>query len=488
MSINKKRIIYLLGALLIVISLTMTPSLLVALIYKEYKCAKAFIFTISLCLLIGIAFKRNHKFEFSKFNNREGYLIVTLCWFLSSIFGCLPFIISGSIPNIIDAFFETCSGFSTTGASILTDIEALPMSMLFWRSFTHWVGGMGIIVFAMAFLPKLGISGQLIASAETPGPTLDKLTPRFSDTAKNLYLIYLFISILEVLLLLLGGLNLFDALIHTFGTVGTGGFSNHNASVAYYDSDFVHWIIIIFMIISGTNFNLYYLSLKKGLNTIFKDEEFKFYISTITLFAFFITLCLLLNGKENNFFTALTKATFQVSSIVTATGFATDDFDIWPTFAKMLIFILMFMGASSSSTGGGVKMIRILVALKLIFRGFSLKTHNTRIISVKINKKALPSDTISNIANFIFLYIATVLLATFLISVDNFDILTNLSSVAACIANIGPGFSLVGPTMNYSMFSGFSKIILSIVMIAGRLELFTFFILFSRYYRDPNRA
>lgn len=488
MSISQKRIIYLLGALLIVIALSMTPALIVSLLYKEYDCTKAFLITMIICLLIGMIFNGRHNPSISTIKLQDGFLIVTGSWLFASIFGAIPFVISGSIPSPIDAFFETCSGFSTTGASILTDIEALPLSMLFWRSFTHWLGGMGIVVFAMALLPRLGISGQLIASAETPGPTLDKITPRFSDTAKNLYKMYILITVVEVILLLFGGLSLYDALVHTFGTVGTGGFSSHGASIAYFDSYYVHWVITIFMIISGTNFNLFYLALKKGIKKLIRDDEFNFYIKIIIFFTVLITLNLAITESDKSFFKYFTDAAFQVASILTTTGYATADFDLWPTFAKMLLFILMFVGACSSSTGGGVKIIRILVSFKLILRGFALKTHENRVVNIKVNSKQLQSDTVSNIANFIFFYVLLVFMGTFLIALDNFDIMTSFSSVIACIGNIGPGFSLVGPTMNYSIFSGFSKIVLSLLMIAGRLELFTFFILFSRYYRNSNKA
>ncbi|HKK95569.1 MAG TPA: TrkH family potassium uptake protein [Anaerovoracaceae bacterium] len=488
MSISKKRIIYLLGALLIVISLSMTPSLIVSLLYDEYHCTKAFLITMIICLLIGLLFNRRHTPSISSIKLKDGFMIVTGSWLLASIFGAIPFIISGSITNPVDAFFEACSGFSTTGASILTDIEALPMSMLFWRSFTHWLGGMGIVVFAMALLPKLGISGQLIASAETPGPTLDKITPRFSDTAKNLYRMYILFTISEVILLLIGGLDLFDALVHTFGTVGTGGFSSHSESIAYFNSYYVHWVITIFMIISGTNFNLFYLTLKRGIKKLIKDDEFKFYLRIISLFTMLVTFDLAITKTEVNFLKALTESIFQVSSILTTTGYATADFDIWPTFAKMLLFMLMFVGACSSSTGGGVKIIRILVSFKLIMRGFALKTHENRIINIKVNDQKLQSDTVSNIANFLFFYIFLVFIGTAIISINNYDIMTSFSSVIACLGNIGPGFSMVGPTMNYSIFSNFSKIVLSLLMIAGRLELFTFFILFSKHFRDSNRA
>ncbi|NLY82093.1 MAG: TrkH family potassium uptake protein [Clostridiales bacterium] len=488
MSMNFKRIIHLLGALLIIIALSMTPSLLVSILYKEYECTKAFLITIGICLLMGVLFNRRNNPSLSSIRMRDGFLIVTGSWLFASLFGAVPFVLSGAISNPINAFFETCSGFSTTGASILTDIEALPVSMLFWRSFTHWLGGMGIVVFAMALLPKLGISGQLLAVAEMPAPTLDKLTPRFSDTAKSLYKMYIFITVLETVLLSLGGLTIIDALIHTFGTVGTGGFSSHAESIAYFNSYYVQWVITIFMIISGTNFNLFYISIKNGIKRMFGDEEFKLYISIIAIFTLLITLDLALTANETNLFGALTVSAFQVSSIITTTGYASTDFDLWPTFAKMLLFTLMFIGASSSSTGGGVKVIRILVSFKLILRGFALKTHENRIVNIKVNGKQVASETISNIANFIFFYILLLFVGTFIIAFDNFDVVTSFTSVIACLGNIGPGFSLVGPTMNYSIFSGFSKLVLSFLMIAGRLELFTFFILFSRYYRDSNRA
>lgn len=407
---------------------------------------------------------------------------------MASTIGALPFCISGAIPNYIDAFFETCSGFSTTGSSILTDMEALPKSMNFWRAFTHWLGGMGIIVFAVAITPSFGMSGQVIASAETPGPTLDKITPRFSVMARNLYLLYLAFTLAEVILLLFGGLSLYDALLHSFSTVGTGGFSCYSNSIAHFDNSYIHWVIFTFMTLCGINFNLYFVLWRKGIKSFFKDSELRFYLALIVIISFLIFLNLLAEGIYEDRSDCLRDSFFQVSSIITTTGFASADYDIWPTFSKMLIFLLMLTGACSSSTGGGVKLVRILVSLKLIRRGISMKIHPHRIVTITLNKKEVPQEVATNIANFIFFYIFIVFAGSLVISLNGFDLMTTISSVITCVGNIGPGYNLVGPTMNFSIFSPFSKVVLSLLMIAGRLELFTFFMLFFPHYWNSNKA
>lgn len=471
-----------------VLGFSMIPALLVADVYKETASLTAFFSTVLLCFGVGYVFHKMYQPAELKLKERDGFLIVALCWLISSLVGALPFVMSGAIPSYVDAFFETCSGFSTTGCSILTDIEALPKSMLFWRSFTHWLGGMGIIVFATALLPSIGIKGQIIASAETPGPTLDKISPRFSDTARNLYLIYIFFTVVELILLMLGGMDLYDALIHTFGTVGTGGFSSYNNSVAHFDSGYIQWVIIIFMLLCGINFNLYFLLLKRGIREFFKDSELKFYLIIIGAITLGIFLDVYLNNYYDNVWKAFTDSAFQVVSIITTTGYATCDYDIWPTFAKMLVFILMLTGACSSSTGGGVKLIRILVGLKMVRRGVSLKLHPNRFIPVTIGNWSVPQEVATNIANFIFMYILVVFGGATIISLNGFDLMTTISSVLTCVGNVGPGFNLVGPSMNFALFSNFSKVILSLLMIAGRLELFTFFMLLSPHYWNSNKV
>lgn len=488
MSISIKSVVRIIGIFLIIMSASFVPSLLVAVIYDEKVSVISFIATMIPCLIIGLIIIKTVRPSLTKLKVRDGFLIVSLCWILASLIGAVPLIISGAIPNPIDAIFEMCSGFSTTGASILTDIESLPQSMLFLRSFSHWLGGMGIIVFLMALMPGLGIGGQIIASAETPGPTLDKLTPRFYDTARSLYLLYIAFTAIETVLLLFGGMNLFDALIQTFGTVGTGGFSNYSDSIAHFNSPYVEWVITIFMVLCGINFNLYFVAARQGLARVFKDSEFKLYILILVTVTVLIIADLCANRAGGSGSETIRDAAFQVSSIMTSTGYATTDYDLWPTFCKMLLFMLMLVGASSSSTGGGVKVIRILVALKLVKRGFSLKVHPNRIVPVTINGRALAQETVTNITNFIFMFIAVTFGGSLLISLDGYDMVTSVSAVLACIGNIGPGFNLVGPAMNFSIFSGFSKIVLSFLMIAGRLELFTFFMLFSRHYWNSNKA
>lgn len=488
MTVNFNSVIRMISVLLLVLGVSMIPSASVALIYQEMIAFKAFIFTIIPCFIMGAVLMKQFHPSHIKLKARDGFLIVTLSWLIASLIGAVPLTASGAIPSYIDAFFETCSGFSTTGSTILTDIESLPKSILFWRSFTHWMGGMGIIVLATALLPSIGIEGQLIASAETPGPTLDKLTPKFSDTARNLYLVYILFSVVETLLLLAGGMNLYDALVHTFGTVGTGGFSSYGDSIAHFTSPYLQWVIIIFMTMCGVNFNLYFILARKGLKSFLQDAELRLYLIIIAVVTLLIFFNLMSTGIYESFSEGFRASAFQVTSIITTTGYATADYDLWPTFSRMLILLVMFTGACSSSTGGGVKIIRILVALKMMRRSIALKLHPNRIITVNIDGKEVPQEVTTNICNFIFFYIFVLLSGSILISFNGFDLITTISSVITCLGNIGPGFNLVGPSMNFAMFTDFSKIILSLLMIAGRLELFTFFMLFSRHYWNANKA
>ncbi|WP_425755012.1 TrkH family potassium uptake protein [Ihubacter sp. rT4E-8] len=488
MTVNFNGVLRIMGYLLLVLGCSMLPALLVAVAYHESDALRSFLYTILPCFILGIILIKIFHPSLMKVKSRDGFLIVSLCWLLFSAAGAIPFVLSGAIDSYVDAFFETCSGFSTTGSSILSEIEALPKSILFWRSFTHWLGGMGIIVLVTALLPSIGMGGQLIASAETPGPVLEKISPRFSDTAKRLYLVYLLFTAVETVMLLCCGMSLYDALLHTFGTVGTGGFSSYNASVGHFSNPCVHWIIILFMVLCGVNFNLYFILIRHGVRRVFCDSELKLYLTIIGGAVALITLNLMLSGTYENLSDGLRDASFQVTSIITTTGYATEDYDIWPTFSKMIILLLMLTGACSSSTGGGVKIIRILISLKLIRRGISLKLHPNQVVSVTLNKRQIPQEVATNIANFVFFYIFVTFAGSLLISFNGFDLMTTISSVLACLGNIGPGFNLVGPTMNFSAFSDFSKLVLSFLMIAGRLELFTFFMLFSPHYWNSNKC
>ena len=479
------------GYILLVMAAAMTVPCFIAFSRNEEHAASAFILTIVGCITVGVCIVKYWKPSPVRVKSRDGYLVVAVSWLVASLAGSVPFYASGAIPHFIDALFESCSGFTTTGSSILTDIESLPDSILFWRSFTHWLGGMGILVFVMALLPSLGISGQNVANAETPGPTKDKVTARFSETARELYLIYIIMTIIEVLLLAACGLSWFDSLIHTFGSVGTGGFSNYNDSVGHFNNPMAEWIIIVFMLLSGVNFNLYYFTGRNGLRVLAKDDEFRFYSWIILLFSGLIFLCRSFTGGFAGF-QALGEifrdTVFQVVTVITTTGYMTSDYDAWPTFARMLIFTLFCVGGCSSSTGGGIKCIRILVAIKLVSRGISLKLHPHRIASVTVNRRELSNDVVINITNFIFTYILVLGCGFLLISLNGFDFISSLSAAATCLGNIGPGFNLFGPTMNFSIMSGFSKLICSFLMLIGRLELFTMLVLFSRHFWNPNKC
>ena len=478
------------GAVLLVLAAAMVIPFILALYYREKTSAAAFGWVICFCILAGVLIRIFFKPSMEKFKSRDGFFVVSLTWLVCSLAGAAPFIISGAIPGFADALFESCSGFSTTGASILSDIESLPKSILFWRSFTHWLGGMGIIVFVMALLPVLGISGQMVAYAETPGPIKDKVTARFADTAKGLYKLYLGLTAAEVILLKFGGMSWYDAFIHTFGTVGTGGFSNYNTSVAHFTSPYIQIVIIVFMVLAGINFNLYYvgISQRHGLKSIFRDDETRFYLTAMAVATGAIFVYNNIMDGFKNVGGTMLNAAFQVASITTTTGYATDDFDLWPTFSKMVIFAMFFFGGCSGSTGGGIKCVRMLVCLKLLRRSFSLKIHPNRVIPLSLNGKELSSDVIIKITNFVFMYAAVLFAGTMLLALDNMDFVSTLSAAASCLGNIGPGFNLVGPTMNYSGLTDFSKYICSFLMIAGRLELFTVFTLFTRHYWNSNRV
>ena len=473
---NYGAVIKVLGNLLMVEAGLMIPSLLVALKYNQYD-KKAFLISILITGITGFIMSKSFKYK-KDIKAREGLSIVAFGWILASFFGSLPFIISGSIPSWVDAFFETVSGFTTTGATVIDNVEDLPMGILFWRSFTHWIGGMGILVFTIALLPTLGVGGFQIFKVESPGPKPDRIVPRVRDTAKILYITYLVATILEIILLLFGGMSLFDSLVNTFGTVGTGGFAIKNASIGAYDSTYIHLIIGVFMALSGVNFSLYYLLYKGKWREVIKDGELKLYLGII----FTATLLIALNINKDiyhNIGLALRDAFFQVSSIITTTGYATADFDKWPTFSKTILFLLMFVGGCAGSTGGGITSIRILVLLKLIKREISKIFHPRAVIPVKIGDKVVPNDVVASITSFFALYMAIFVIGTLAISLEGIDFESSMGAVAATLGNIGPGLGLVGPTRTYSQFSNLGKLLLSLFMLLGRLELFTIIALFA---------
>lgn len=460
-----------LGRLLLLVAGLMAPSLVVAIIYQGPDIP-AFLFSIGILVAIGVLSSFIPTKD-TRIKIIDGLAVVTLGWVLAALFGSLPFIFSGSITSPVDAFFETISGMTTTGATILTDIEVLPRGILFWRSFTHWIGGMGILVFIIAIIPTLGVGGFHIFKAESPGPVADKIVPRIKDTAKILYIAYFLLTIAETILLLLGGMTLYDALVHSFGTLGTGGFSVKNASIAAYGSTYIHVVISIFMLLAGTNFSLYFAIYKGNWKSIFEDREFRFYMGVVLVSTLLIAGDLIL-FSDNPVGRSLRDSLFQVASITTTTGYGTADFDQWSNFSKMILFTLMFIGGSAGSTSGGMKSIRILVLLKVIKRELQRVTHPRGVFALKLGDKPVANETVSSITSFFVLYMALFAGGTLLITlIEGYDLVSSASSVAATLGNIGPGFELVGPTRNFSHFSDTSKLLFSALMLLGRLELYT---------------
>lgn len=463
-------VVKILGNILVFESLFMLPALFISL-YTRGGDSRAFIITIAITGTIGFLLSRNKK-KRGTINPKEGLAIVSLGWVLMSLFGALPIYLSGNIPTYIDGVFETVSGFTTTGSTVISNVEILPKGILFWRSFTHWIGGMGILVFTLALLPALGIGGFQIFKAESPGPVAGKMAPRIRDTAKILYTTYFTITIIQVILLRFGGMSLFESFLYTFGTVGTGGLATKNASVGAFNSTYIHLVIGVFMVVSGINFSLYYSIFQGRLKDVFKDEEFRLYLIIIFLAVLGIAINLYMTGYDK-IALSLRDSFFQVSSIITTTGYSTADFDLWPAFSKAILLLLMFIGGSAGSTAGGMKVIRILVLFKLIKREILKIFHPRAVIPIKINGKVMPNETVAGINSFISLYFVIIAIGTIFISLEGVDLVSAFSSVVATLSNIGPGLNCVGPTKTFNGYSQVSKVFFSLLMLLGRLELFT---------------
>ena len=402
---------------------------------------------------------------------REGFAVVALGWILVSFFGCLPFRLHGCIPKLVDAYFETVSGFTTTGATLLTDVEVLPKGLLFWRSFSHWVGGMGVLVLSLALLPKMGARSIHLMRAESPGPAVDKLVPRVGNNAKILYYLYISLTAVMLVCLLLTGMNLYDALIHTFGAAGTGGFSNYNASVGAFDSPAAEIIIGVFMALFGVNFSIYYYILRRNWGAVKHNSELWTYLSMMLVSSVVIAVNIL-PMYGHNFFTSLRYSFFQVSSIMTTTGYATADFDLWPQLSRTLLTALMLVGASAGSTGGGLKVVRMQLLVKSGIREIRHTVHPKSVNTIKMDGRTVSDSVLNGVQSFFFMYILVLIVSVLLISFDGYDLETNLTAVLSALSNIGPGFNLVGPTRNFSIFSDFSTFVLSMDMLIGRLEIF----------------
>ena len=439
-----------------------------------------------ITISIGAAlFFSTRNFQSKELQKRDGYIVVTFGWLFMSLFGTLPYLLSGSIGNFSDAFFETISGFSTTGASILTDIESVNKGILFWRSLTQWIGGMGIIVLTVAILPILGIGGMQLFVAEAPGVSPDKLQPRIKETAKRLWIIYLGLTIAETCFLWLGGMTFYDAMSHSLTTMATGGFSTKNASIAYFDVPFLQYVIIVFMFLAGTNFTMTYFGLHGQFKKLFENDEFKFYLGFCIFFSIIITIGIyLLGGTELE--ASFRTSVFQVVSIITTTGFITADYTSWTPFITILFFIMMFMGASAGSTAGGVKIVRHIILIKNSLLELKRQLHPNAVIPVRFNGKAVSRDITFNVLAFIMIYVIIFATGSALMALLGTDFNTSIGAVATCLGNIGPGLGSVGPVDNFAHISEGGKWLLSFLMLLGRLELFTVLMLFTPFFWKTN--
>ena len=469
------------GILLILNGVFMLLCIPFSLYYSEGDLM-ALLQSSGITLIIGfLVFFSTRKNQEKELRKRDGYLIVTMGWLVMSFFGTLPYIMSGSIPSITDAFFETLSGFSTTGATILTDIESVHKGILFWRSLTQWIGGMGIIVLTVAILPILGIGGMQLFVAEAPGISPDKLQPRIKETAKRLWFIYLGLTFGEMVLLLIGGMSFYDAINHSLTTMATGGFSTKNASIAHFSSPFIQYVIILFMFLAGTNFTMTYFGLHGRFLKVLRNEEFRTY-ANVTIILSLVVGFVIFGLGHDSLEKSLRDALFQVVSLITTTGYITHDYTAWTSFITVLFFIMMFLGASAGSTAGGVKIVRHLLLIKNSILELKRQIHPAAVIPVRFNKRAVNRDIIFNILAFIMIYISIFATGSIVMAMLGVDFMTAIGSVATCIGNIGPGIGTVGPVDNFAHIPDAGKWVLAFLMLLGRLELFTVLMLFTPYF------
>jgi trk system potassium uptake protein TrkH len=477
-------ILHILGSLIICIGLCMIIPIGFSLYYRDgsgLPLLYSAVITIGVGLLLYLAFRSSR--AKGAISNREGMAITTVGWVTVCIFGGLPFYFSGVLPHLVDCIFETTSGFTTTGASVIRNVEIVAPGILFWRSLTHWLGGLGIVVLGLAILPFLGVGGMQLYKAEVPGPVVDKLKPRLKDTAMILWKVYVIFTIAETIMLLLGGMTLLDALCHTFGTLATGGFSTKNASIGYYHSVYIDTVVTIFMLIGGINFSLHFQLFRGKPLAMWRDPEFRFFMGFWLLLTLIIAIdCF---GKTyGSFWKALQYASFTVASITTTTGFATGNFELWPPLSLCLLLLCMVVGASVGSTGGAVKCMRIMVVLKHGYRELIRLIHPRAVVRLKLADQAVPPEVFDGIAGFIFLYLGLAAISMFLVAAAGVDLVTTFSAVLACIGNVGPGLGEVGPMDNYAGLPTFAKWVLTLDMLLGRLEIYTVIILFvPRFYK-----
>ncbi len=473
---NKPLILRTLGLVLLCEAGAMLPSLGIALYFKEHDY-QAFAISITLVALIGFALSRT-RLTSNEVGYREGFIIATGSWLFVACLGALPYIISGAIPGFIDAFFESMSGFTTTGATVLCDIEGLSKSILFWRNLTQWLGGMGVIVLTLALIPSLKIVGMKLFRAEVPGPAKSKVLPRVAQTSRELYKLYLIITGAEIVALKLAGLSWFDSFIQTFGTVATGGFSNKNASIGTFNNPAVEYIIIFFMLLCGINFALHFHALRGNFRPLWKDPETRLYIFIA------VTACLLIGfnlitAMDYQPGTAFRQSAFQTVSILTTTGFATADYNQWPAFSQAVLFLLMFIGGCAGSTSGGIKNVRYLILFKSASRQIARLIHPKAVIPVRLGRDVISEELVESVQSFFFLYFALLLASTVIIAAMGIDLLSSIAAVAATLGNVGPGFGAVGPAANYAVIPAPGKLLLAFCMLLGRLEIYTVLVVFS---------
>ena len=473
---NKRLVLRLLGAILLIEALAMAPSLAISLLYGDGD-ALALLSSMALLAALGFpAWRFAHPRE-QNLRAREGFLVVALSWVLLSAFGALPFVISGLIPNYIDAFFEAVSGFTTTGATLMGNFDGLPRGVMFWRSFTHWIGGMGVLVLTLALLPQMTGRSSHLVRAESPGPSLSKIVPKMGDTAKILYLIYGALTMIELAALIIAGMSPYDAAIHAMGTAGTGGFSNYGSSVGAFDSAVIDAIITIFMVLFGINFALFYRVLVGGWRDALRSEELHWYLALFAGSTLFVSLMIL--PQYGTFLNALRYGSFQVATIMSTTGYATADFNLWPQAVKALIVVLMFIGSCAGSTAGGIKVVRVGILCKLGCREVRRTFQPRKVQVVRFEGKGVEENRLTQVSAFFFVYVLLVLAGMFLVSLEGlYDLETNFTAVLTCISNVGPGLGHVGPVENFSGYGPFAKVVLSLLMLAGRLELFPILVLF----------
>ena len=471
---NYRMISRVLGAVLLCVAAVMLIPLAVALIYGE--SILPFVAAMGLTAALGVILYRV-KLKSRDMFAREGFVVVSLAWIVMSLLGALPFVISGDIPNYIDAVFETVSGFTTTGASVVTDVESMSRSGLFWRLFTHWLGGMGVLVFIMAVLPMDSSHSMHIMRAEVPGPTVGKLVPRIRQTAKILYLIYAGMTLIETVLLLLGGMSFYDAILHAFATAGTGGFSTRADSIAAFDSVYIEMVVAVFMMLFAVNFNLYYLIIIGKVREALKSEELHVYLAVIAVTTGSIALGI--SKLYGGMGMALRHSFFNVTSLMSSSGFGTVDFTKWPAYCQWILVLLMFCGACAGSTGGGIKLARVMMLIKNAAANVRTMAHPRRVYAVRMEGKRVDDGTLRSAEAFFAMYMLLSLIVTLIISFDGYDLATNFTASISALSNIGPGMSLIGPKGSFAIFSPVSKVTLSAAMLLGRLEIFPLVVLFS---------